>query len=199
MITNSSNPSYRYLRKLMVLPVTALLIALVAVNCTAKNDVIQKETEVKEELKEVVVQDLPISSHKQDDIRTGSEKIIEIRLDDIKRDLKNGNDPVFQKVEIEAAFPGGQKEWLKFLQKSLNPNVPVDKGAPEGTYTVMTQFIVTKNGTVSDLKTLTHHGYGMEEEVLRVIKTTIWKPAIQNGKIVNAYRRQPVTFQIVAE
>jgi protein TonB len=37
----------------------------------------------------------------------------------------------------------------------------------------------------------------MEEEVVRIIKKgPKWKPAVQNGKLVNAYRRQPVTFVV---
>jgi protein TonB len=40
----------------------------------------------------------------------------------------------------------------------------------------------------------------MEEEVLRIMaKSPRWEPAIQNGKKVKAYRKQPVTFQIQAE
>jgi hypothetical protein len=37
----------------------------------------------------------------------------------------------------------------------------------------------------------------MEEEVVRILKKSPkWSPAIQNGKPVKAYRRQPVTFMI---
>jgi protein TonB len=39
----------------------------------------------------------------------------------------------------------------------------------------------------------------MEEEAVRAIKWgPKWKPAIQNGRNVNAYRQQPITF-VVAE
>ena len=35
----------------------------------------------------------------------------------------------------------------------------------------------------------------MEREVVRIINTSgLWTPAIMNGKPVNAYRKQPVTF-----
>ena len=39
-----------------------------------------------------------------------------------------------------------------------------------GTYTVVVQFVVDKEGNVSDVKALTSHGYGMEDEAVRVIK-----------------------------
>jgi hypothetical protein len=54
-----------------------------------------------------------------------------------------------------------------------------------------------KDGTISDIKTLTNFGYGMEQEVIRTIKLSgLWSPAIQNQRPVKAYRKQPVTFQV---
>lgn len=107
---------------------------------------------------------------------------------------------VFDKVEIEAGFPGGDSKWRQYLERSLNPNAPVDNGAPEGTYTTVIQFIVDKEGNISDVRPLTNHGYGMEEEAMRVIrKGPKWTPAIQNGRQVKAYRKQPITFQVQGE
>lgn len=108
-------------------------------------------------------------------------------------------DQTFTKVEVEAAFPGGASAWAKYVQRSLNANVPIDNEAPSGSYQVVVQFIVDKEGNVSDVKALTNHGYGMEEEAVRVIKRgPKWTPAIQNGRNVKAYRKQPITF-IVSE
>jgi len=106
---------------------------------------------------------------------------------------------VFVRVEIEPSFPGGEKAWHQFLEKNINVNVPVSKNAPKRTYTVVVQFIVDREGNLSDLRPLTNHGYGMEDEAMRVMKMSPkWKPAIQNGHIVKAYKNQPVTFVIGA-
>ncbi|MBC7873898.1 MAG: energy transducer TonB, partial [Ferruginibacter sp.] len=44
------------------------------------------------------------------------------------------------------------------------------------------------------------HGYGMEEEAIKVIKKgPKWEPAVQNGRQVKAYRKQPITFQVTGE
>ena len=84
-----------------------------------------------------------------------------------------------------------------FLQKNLKPRVPIKNKAPNANYQVIVQFIVSKDGTISDIKAETSLGYGMEEEVIRVIKKCPkWTPAMQNGKPVNAYRRQPITFAV---
>jgi len=109
-------------------------------------------------------------------------------------------DQTFTKVEVEASFPGGEGQWRRFLERNLNASAPVDNGAPPGSYTVQVQFIVDKEGNVSDVKALTNHGYGMEEEAVRVIKRgPKWTPAIQNGRQVRAYRKQPITFVVSEE
>lgn len=103
----------------------------------------------------------------------------------------------FKRVEKEAYFIGGDKAWMQFISENVNSKVPVKKKAPAGTYTVIIQFIVRTDGSVSDIEPLTNIGYGMEDEVMRVIKKSPqWVPAVQDGKKVNAYRKQPITFRI---
>jgi len=47
---------------------------------------------------------------------------------------------------------------------------------------------------------LTNWGYGMENEVVRIIKNSpAWVPAVQDGKQVQAYRKQPITFVVIDE
>lgn len=104
---------------------------------------------------------------------------------------------IFDKVDIEATFPGGDLAWRRFLEQNVNGTVGTDNGAPVGIYTVYVQFLVDKEGHITDVKALTNIGYGMEEEVIRVIKKgPNWVPASQSGKTVKAYRKQPLTFQI---
>ncbi len=104
---------------------------------------------------------------------------------------------IFQKVEVEADFPGGQAAWYQYLKKTLNPNVPADNAAPVGRYTVIAKFVIGRDGSLTDLAAETNLGYGMEKEVLRILqKSGKWNPARKDGKPINAYRRQPVTFQV---
>ncbi len=114
-------------------------------------------------------------------------------------EVKNDNDEnkIFNKVEIEAAFPGGDAAWGNYLQTNLNPDVPSKNGAARGKYTVIVIFIVSKDGSLSDVYCETDPGHGMCQEAVRVIKNTDkWIPAMLNGRKVNAYRRQPITFLI---
>ena len=112
--------------------------------------------------------------------------------------LNDDDNKVFVKMDVEPSFPGGQKEWLQFLKTSLHSTVPVDSGAKEGTYTVILQFVVNKEGDVGDIRALTDHGFGMEQECIRVMKLSPkWKPGMQKGQVVKAYKNQPFTFVIV--
>ena len=107
---------------------------------------------------------------------------------------------IFAKVEIEASYPGGVDAWRYFLSINLKADVAAKNNAPAGAYTVIIQFVVNTDGYISDITALTNQGYGMETEVIRVLKKSPrWKPAIQDGRKVRAYRKQPVTFQVAEE
>jgi hypothetical protein len=105
-------------------------------------------------------------------------------------------------VGAKARYPRDSIEWLNYIQTNLKPDVPVKNGAPIGRYTVVVQFIVDKEGYVSDVKALTNFGYGMEDEVLRIIKKSVgpaWTPAGQSKKPVKAYHKQSATFLVEDE
>lgn len=118
----------------------------------------------------------------------------------VEEKKEEDDNKIFDKVEIEAKFPGGDAKWRQYLERNLNANVPVDNGAPEGTYTCTVQFVVDKEGNISDVRAMTSNGYGMEDEAIKVIKKgPKWEPAVQNGRQVKAYRKQPITFQVTGE
>lgn len=105
--------------------------------------------------------------------------------------------PVFTEVEQPARFTGGKEAWQKFLQKNLKANTPVDHGAKAGIYKVELSFIINIDGSLSDIRCEKDPGFGTCEEAIRLIKTTPkWQPAVQNGKKVKCYFRQPITFVV---
>jgi len=109
-----------------------------------------------------------------------------------------GDNKVFEKVEIEPSFPGGNDAWRKFLERNVNPTIPVQNGANVGKYPVYVQFIVDRDGNISNIRALTNHGFGMEQEAIRVIKAgPSWVPAMQNGHKVSAYKKQTITFEVI--
>jgi protein TonB len=159
-----------------------------------KDEDVQEPPPPQEELKDTKIADISQEGIKDDQIATP------VEIDQGKQvieEKKVVEPDIFEKVEIEASFPGGEAKWRQFLERNCNGQVASDNGAPSGNYTVYIQFVVDKDGNISDIKPLTNHGYGMEQEAARVIKKgPKWTPAVQNGRSVKAYRKQPITFQV---
>ena len=64
---------------------------------------------------------------------------------------------------------------------------------------VMVQFIVDKEGNVSNVEAVSGPEE-LREEAIRVIKKSgKWNPAVQNGRQVKSYKRQSVLFQLQNE
>lgn len=163
-----------------------------------KDEEVEKPPPQQEELKEVKIADVSQEGVKETDIPTPA--VIDEGKQIVEEKKEEDENKIFDKVEIEASFPGGESKWRQYLERNCNGQVATDNGAPEGTYTTMVQFVVDKEGKISDVKALTSHGYGMEQEAIRTIqKGPNWTPAIQNGNKVKAYRRQPITFQVQGE
>ncbi|HEX8461677.1 MAG TPA: energy transducer TonB [Segetibacter sp.] len=111
-------------------------------------------------------------------------------------------DKVFTKVEKEAKFPGGMEGWKRYLERNLNANVAADDGAPMGNYTVKVQFIVDKEGGISNVTAIEVPKAcpSCGPEAVKVIKKgPKWDPAVQNGRNVIYQAIQYVTFQVAEE
>ncbi|MDB5201207.1 MAG: hypothetical protein JWQ27_616 [Ferruginibacter sp.] len=107
---------------------------------------------------------------------------------------------IFTKVEQEPEFPGGAGAWREYLKKNLNATQPVDEGWAAGTYQIIVRFIVDRDGNVSDVVAENYAASKTAEMCVSLIKKgPRWKPAMQNGRVVKAYKKQPITFVVSAE
>ena len=110
---------------------------------------------------------------------------------------QNDSATVYRKVQEEASFPGGPDGWRKYLQKNLDANIPTNEGWKAGTYKIMIQFIVDKEGNVRDVKSINYKDSKTAAACVALIRNgPKWLPATQNGKKVSAIRNQPITFVI---
>ncbi|MEP6682564.1 MAG: energy transducer TonB [Parafilimonas sp.] len=106
-------------------------------------------------------------------------------------------DHEFTSVQVEAKFKG---DWNKYLERNLNAQTPADNGAPPGRYTVTVSFLVSKDGSISEVKALNDPGYGCGAEATRVIKKgPAWSPAIQNGRNVIYRQKQNIVFEVTEQ
>ena len=101
----------------------------------------------------------------------------------------------FLKVEIESQYPGGNSSWIRFLLKNLSnyPEQALEKGV-EGT--VVVQFIVDREGNISDVQAISGPDELKPTAVTVIKKSGKWIPAVQNGRQVKSYKKQPVTFRL---
>jgi protein TonB len=106
-------------------------------------------------------------------------------------------DKTFTKVEIESEYPGGAAAWQRYLNRNLRyPQEAIDN---EVQGAVVVQFIVDKEGNVSDVEAISGP-QELRSEAVRVIKKSgKWTPAVQNGRQVKSYKKQPIVFRLESE
>ncbi len=95
-------------------------------------------------------------------------------------------------TEIPARFPG---DWKRYLERNLDyPEVAIEK---ETQGMVKLQFIVDREGAISEITVLNDPGDCLAEEAIRIIRSgPKWKPAEQNGRIVISRHIQTITFRL---
>ena len=109
--------------------------------------------------------------------------------------LKNYNDTVYQVVEQMPQFPGGEKALMEYIGKNIV--YPVEAKEKEIQGRVFINFVIEKDGSVSNVKVLRGIGGGCDEEAVRAVSSLPkWKPGIQKGKPVRVSYQIPILFKL---
>ena len=105
------------------------------------------------------------------------------------------DDEIFSIVENEPEYPGGDEALYKFISKNIvYPKSAREKGI-QGT--VLVEFVVEKDGKLSNIKVIRSADPALDAEAVRVIsKMPKWKPGTQRGKKVRSTFRLPINFQL---
>lgn len=168
---------------------------------------IVKDEEVKEEEKppeQEKLEDTKIGAINQEGIK--DEGIVAPPVSDAGKGVieapkkdETDYDKTFTKVEIESSYPGGPGAWMRYLNKTFRYPQEAQENEIQGT--IVVQFIVDKEGVVSDVEAVSGPtNGGLREEAIRVIKKSgKWEPAVQNGRKVKSYKKQPITFKLESE
>ncbi len=158
-----------------------------------KDEEVKKEDEVKEVEK---LEDVKIGSTDQKGIKDDG-LVAPVESGPVAPPADEETDKIFTVVQIQAEFPGGQQGWIRYLERTLNRDLPVENGAPPGKYSVVVSFVVSRDGSISDVKAENDPGYGTKDEAIRVItRGPKWKPAVQNGRNVIYRHRQAIVFVV---
>lgn len=109
---------------------------------------------------------------------------------------EEAEDKIFEIVEEQPVPPGGSIEaMLKWIQKNLEyPEIALENDI-QGR--VIVQFVVERDGSVSQLKVVRGVDPALDKEAVRVISSMgKWQPGKQRGKAVRSRYSVPIIFKI---
>ena len=153
--------------------------------------------------------------HEDDEIKSQEELTqtkVAISIADVKgNDEANGKDiadlkqvvtqaepaeeQVFDMVEQMPAFPGGMQELMVYLGKNIKYPTIAQENGTQGR--VIIQFVVERDGTISDVRVARGVDPYLDKEAVRVVKSMPkWIPGKQNGKAVRVKFTVPVMFRL---
>lgn len=109
-------------------------------------------------------------------------------------EVKEGEE-VYTVVDENASPIGGMAAFYKHVASELNYPAHAVRMGVEGK--VYVEFIINKDGSISDANVVRGIGGGCDEEAVRVVNNSPdWTPAKQNGKIVRQKYTIPITFKL---
>ena len=113
-----------------------------------------------------------------------------------KEEVKQTEEEViFQVVEQMPEFPGGMSEAVMFLAKNIKYPVAAQQAKIEGR--VIVQFVVGKDGSISDVHTVRSVSPELDAEAIRVVSMMPkWNPGKQRGKAVPVSYTMPIMFRL---
>ena len=102
---------------------------------------------------------------------------------------------IFQVVEEMPEFPGGMGEAMKFLGRNIKYPVVAQPAKIEGR--VIVQFVVERDGNLSNIHVVRGVSPELDAEAIRVIGLMPkWKPGKQRGKEVAVKYTVPIMFRL---
>jgi len=102
---------------------------------------------------------------------------------------------VFHVVETQPEYPGGENAMLKFIKDNLVYPESAKKNGVEGV--VYVNFIIEKDGSISNVKVLRGISAECDNEIIRVVNLMPnWSPGMQRGRPVRVYFNLPFRFKL---
>jgi protein TonB len=98
-------------------------------------------------------------------------------------------------VDVPPSFPGGENAMMKFLKQNLKFTSLAFENEISGK--VYVSFVIDEKGRPVEISILKSLGYGMDEEVVRVVgMMPIWTPGRFHGHEVKTALILPVSFNL---
>jgi protein TonB len=149
-------------------------------------------------VKEEVVEEVPtIEEIKQNEVAAvevegPTEVVFEEPVEEV---VVEDDNQIFTVVEQQPEFQGGYEAMMNFIRKNMRYPASARRMGVDGT--VYVQFVVGKDGTISEVKTIRGISADCDKEAERVVNMMPnWKAGKQNGKPVFVRFVLPIRFKL---
>ena len=111
----------------------------------------------------------------------------------IEEEEEVDEDVIFQIVEQNPEFPGGEEAMRRFIRDNMRYPVIAREAGIQGS--VFVTFVVEIDGSVTNVQVLRGIGGGCDEEAVRVVRAMPkWEPGRQRNQPVRVQYRMPIRF-----
>ena len=192
MMNQSKSPAYKVGRYLLVLPLVVLFLTANSIYAAQR----EPADIEKEELHPLVMQ--PMADNNR--MPTGQTELAnpdqaELQGQGLQQPPPVKNEEIFVIVENQPEFPGGNGAMMKFIGESIRYPVEAQQKGIQGR--VICNFVVMKDGSISDLQIVRGVDPLLDAEALRVLGLMPdWKPGKQRGQNVNVRFTLPIVFSL---
>ncbi|MDD3561652.1 energy transducer TonB [Petrimonas mucosa] len=112
-----------------------------------------------------------------------------------KPKVEEVTEEIFVVVEEQPEFPGGNAAMMKFLSDNIKYPVIAQENGIQGR--VITNFVVERDGSITDVQVVRGVDPSLDKEAVRVIQSMPkWKPGKQRGSAVRVRFTLPVVFRL---
>ncbi|MDE6082161.1 MAG: energy transducer TonB [Muribaculaceae bacterium] len=144
---------------------------------------------------------MPEQAYQETVVETGeysapeTDRITEVVTEEITTANDYPDDHVFQSVDQMPQFPGGDIELMKYISYHIQYPTGAMENNIQGRVVVM--FVVTKNGSIGEVKVYRSRDKDLDAEAVRVVKSLPnFIPGKMNGEPVNVWYTLPITFKL---
>jgi protein TonB len=125
---------------------------------------------------------------------TEDTKVEEITIAPVVEE-KEDVDQIFLVVEESATPKGGMAAFYKYVSEKMKYPAQARRMGIEGK--VFIEFVINRDGSITDVKLMKGIGAGCDEEAIRVVQSAPpWNPGKQRGKPVRQRYVVPIIFKL---
>ena len=112
-----------------------------------------------------------------------------------KPKVEEVTEEIFVVVEEQPEFPGGNAAMMKFLSDNIKYPIIAQENGIQGR--VITNFVVERDGSITDVQVVRGVDPSLDKEAIRVIQSMPkWKAGKQRGSAVRVRFTLPVVFRL---